>query len=282
LTSAPALATFTATSSGSVPSGTSITLTDTPTTLETGTLEYISVQTTANFGVTTSSDAYAQFVLASSATLNMTSAPAGHPVILTAHALNPNSVYAIVFNYVQSQFSTTSYTGTTVGVVASNTLGAGSATFNVPSGAATGAYVVDLVVSSQGAGGAPVGTGILDTPTTLTVGGVSGSCTNEGTACMGISGTPAVSKQSGNTIISASYTNNSNAPQTAFIYAVVHNALGQTVSYTTATISPAAGASQTGQLVLFGLAPGTYSVTVFVVSSSGTALSTGTTVSVTI
>jgi len=79
-----------------------------------------------------------------------------------------------------------------------------------------------------------------------------------------------------------SYTNNSNAPQTAYIYGVVHNALGQTVAYTTATVSPAAGASQTGQLVLFGLAPGTYSVTLFAVSTSGTALSTTTNVSVTV
>jgi len=99
---------------------------------------------------------------------------------------------------------------------------------------------------------------------------------------MGVSGTPVVSKSGGNTIISATFTNNSNQPQTAYIYAVVHNAIGQTVLYTTATISPAAGGSQTGQLVLFGLAPGIYSATVFVVSTSGTALSTSTNVSVTV
>jgi len=279
----PALATFVATSSGSVPGTTSITLTDTPTTLETGSVEYLTVQTAAHYGVSPyAADAYAQFVLAASASLNMTSAPAGHPVTLTAHALNTGAVYAIVFNYVQSPFSVTSYTGTTVGVIAPNSLGAGTATFNVPLSAQTGAYPVDLVVTSAGPGGAPVGTGILDTPPSLTVGGTSGSCTNEGTACMGISGTPTVTKQGGNTIISATYTNNSNAPQTAFIYAVAHNALGQTVLYTTSNINPSAGGSATGQLVLFGLAPGTYSVSVFVVSSSGTALSTPTTVSVTI
>jgi len=99
---------------------------------------------------------------------------------------------------------------------------------------------------------------------------------------MSLSGTPSVTKSGGNTLIQASFTNNSNAPQTAYIYAVVHNALGQTVYYTTATVSPAAGATQTGQLVLFGLAPGSYTATVFVVSTSGTALSTSSTVSVTI
>jgi hypothetical protein len=280
--SSPALAIFTATGTGGVPSGTSITLGDTPTVLETGTLQYLTVQTAAHYGTTCTPDAFAQFVLAANANLNMTSAPAGHSVVVTAHALNPTAVYAIVFNYLQSPFSSTAYTGTTVGEIAPNAVGAGSATFNVPSGAASGSSTIQLVVTSPGTGGAPSGTAVLDNPLNLTVGGTSGSCTNEGTACMGISGTPSVSKSGGNTIISATFTNNSNAPQTAFIYAVVHNALGQTVEYTTATVSPAAGGSQTGQLVLFGLAPGTYSVTVFVVSASGTALSTTTNVSVTI
>jgi len=288
-TTAPALAVFTATSTGSVPSSTSITLTDTPTSLETGTVEYFSIQTSAHFGTTPAEDAYAQFVLAASGNLNATSEPAGHAVTITAHALNPSCVYTVVFNYVQSQFQPTVYTGTPVGVVGPNSVGAGSASVNVPSGAQPGTYTVQLVTNGGGvgspcivAGGAPTGTAVLDIPLALTVGGTSGSCTNEGTACMGISGSPSVSKQGGNTIISATYTNNSNAPQSAFIYAVAHNALGQTVLYTTSNINPSAGGSATGQLVLFGLAPGTYSVSVFVVSSSGTALSTPTTVSVTI
>jgi len=281
-TNAPALATFTTTSTGSVPSGVTVTLTDTPTTLETGTLQYFQVQTAAHFGVSTVPDATAQFVLAASANLNATSEPAGHAVTITAHALNPGAVYNIIFNYVQSAFSSTSYTGTPVGVIAPNSLGAGSASFNVPSGAASGATVIQLVVSSAGTGGAATGTAVLDTPLSLNVGGVSGTCTNQGTACMSITGTPAVSKSGGNTVINAAYTNNSNAPQTAYIYGVVHNALGQTVYYTTASVNPAAGATQTGQLVLFGLPSGTYSVSIFVVSPSGTALSTTSTVSVTI
>jgi len=279
-TSASALGTFVATSTGAVPAGVTISLTDTPTGLETGTLMYFQEQTSAHFGVVTAPDATAQFVLAASASLNSTSAPTGHAVTISAHALNPNGVYTIVFNYVQSIVSPVVYTGTPVGVVAPNSVGAGSASFNVPASATSGTYIVQLV--TNGGGGAPTGTAVLDIPLSLTVGGTSGTCTNEGTGCMGVSGTPSVTKSGGNTLITASFTNNSNAPQTAYIYAVVHNALGQTVAYTTATISPSAGGTQAGQLVLFGLAPGTYSATLFVVSTSGTALSTTSNVSVTI
>jgi len=286
---APALGTFTATGSGSVPSGTSITLADTPTALETGTVEYLTVQTNAHYGVAPySADAYAQFVLAASASLNMTSAPTGHPVVITAHALNSHSaVYSIVFNYVQSQFQSTSYTGTTVGVIAPNSVGAGSATFNIPAGAATGATTVQLVVTTQGGTcpgatcGAPVGTAVLDTPLTITVGSVSSTSCNT-TSCMVATGTPVQSTQGAYSGVSSSFTNNSNAPVTGFVYAVVHNALGQTVDISTATVSAPAGGSVSAFNALFGLPPGTYSVSLFVTSSAGTAISGTSTVSVTI
>jgi len=282
LTNAPALATFTATSSGSVPSGTSITLADTPTTLETGTVEYFSIQTDAHYGVSTTSDAYAQFVLAASANLNMTSAPTGHPVVITAHALNSGgAVYNIVFNYVQSSFNSLSYTGTTVGVIAPNSVGAGSATFNVPAGAATGATTVQLVVSTQGTNGDAVGTAVLDTPLSITVGSVSTTSCNT-TSCMAATGTPAQGTQGAYSGVTSSFTNNSNAPVTGFVYAVVHNALGQTVDISTATISAPAGGSVSAFNALFGLPPGTYSVSLFVTSSAGTAISSTSTVSVTI
>ena len=284
LTSAPALATFTATSTGAVPSGVSITLADTPTTTETGTVEYFSVQTTAHYGVTGAEDAYAEFVLASSANLNMSSAPIGHAVILTAHALNPSAVYDIVFNYVQSAFVSTSYTGTTVGVIAPNSVGAGSATFDVPAGAASGPTVVQLVVSKQGTttpAGAPVGTAILNTPLSVTVGSVSSTSCNS-TSCVSATGSPTQSTQGVYNGVTTTFTNHSNAPITGFVYAVVHNALGQTVDISTATISAPAGGSVTAFNALFGLPPGTYSVTIFVTSSSGTAISTTSTASVTI
>jgi trimeric autotransporter adhesin len=279
-TSAAALATFTSTSAGAVPGGVTITLTDTPTTYETGTVNYFSIQTAGHFGVSTSSDAYAQFVLAASATLNMTSAPNGHPVTLTAHALNTGGVYNIVFNYVQSPIQSTSYTGTTVGVIAPNSVGAGSATFNVPATAPSGTFVVQLTVATQGGSGAPVGTAVLDAPLSLTVGSVSTSSCNT-TSCM--AGGPSTTTTVGpNKAVQTSFTNNSNAPVTAIVYAVVHNALGQTVAYSTATITANPGNSATAYNVLFGLAPGTYSVTIFATSTSGTAISTTSTVSVTI
>ena len=280
--SAPALGSFVATSAGAVPSSTSITLTDTASTTETGTIEYFSVQTASHFGATTTSDAYAKFVLAASAQDNATSEPAGHAVTLTAHALNAGGVYSIIFNYQQSLLNPTVYTGTPVGIIAPSAVGAGSTSWNIPAAAQTGSYTVQLVVSTQGTGGLAVGSAVLDQPLTIAVGGVTGSCTNEGTGCMTAPSAPTETQVGANKAIQVSYTNNSNGPQTAIVYAVVHNAAGQTVAYTTATISPAAGGSQLAQLILFGLAPGTYSATVFATSTGGVALSTTSTVTVTI
>jgi hypothetical protein len=281
-TNAPALGTFTATAAGSVPAGTSVTLTDTPTTLETGTVEYFQIQTTAHFSTTTTPDATAKFVLASNANLNMTSAPEGHAVLINAHALNAGSVYSIIFNYVQSIASPLVYTGTPVGVVAPNAVGAGSATFNVPANAVSGVtYTIQLVTNGAGAGGAASGAAILDIPLTLTVGSVNtGTCNT--TSCMAVNGSPTQTTQGAYTGISSSFTNNSNAPVTGFVYAVVHNALGQTVDISTATVSAPAGGQVSAFNALFGLAPGTYSVTMFITSSAGTAISSTSTVSVTI
>jgi hypothetical protein len=86
-----------------------------------------------------------------------------------------------------------------------------------------------------------------------------------------------------NKVLVATFTNNSNAPQTAVVYAVVRNAAGQTVYYTTATISPTANGGQAqAQLVLFGLPAGTYSVSLFSTSTGGIAISGTTTVPVTL
>jgi hypothetical protein len=99
---------------------------------------------------------------------------------------------------------------------------------------------------------------------------------------MTVSGTPAKSTQGPYTGVTSTFTNNSPSSVTAYVYAVVHNALGQTVDISTATITASAGGSATSFNVLFGLAPGTYTVTVFVTSSSGTAISASTPVTVTI
>jgi len=251
--------------------------------LEQGTLYCVFAQTASTFGGT-SAVGVAEFELQASASVNMTGAPSGHNVILSAHALNPSKGYNILFAP-YSCGNSGAICGTVVGAILSNAQGAGSSTFTVPStiqtsaGSQTVSTGAGYNVELQAVGSSAVA---LASPPTIVVGGTSGSCTNQGTSCMAISGSPTVTTSGPNKIIQATYTNNSNAPQTAFIYAVVHNALGQTVYYTTATITTSAGGSQTGQLVLFGLAPGTYSATVFVVSSSGTALSATSTVSVTI
>jgi len=276
---------FTSTSTGAVPSGISVAVTDTPTYpgSEQGTLFCVFAQTATTFGGSTATGV-AEYELQASANLNMTSAPIGHNVVESAHGLAAGKAYNILFApYAIS--GTTGITGTVVGAILSSANGAGSGTFTIPATVQT-ASGPQSVNSGQGYSVQLQAIGstatALAAPPTLTVGGLSGSCTNQGTSCMSLSGTPSVTKSGGNTLIQASFTNNSNAPQTAYIYAVVHNALGQTVYYTTATVSPAAGATQTGQLVLFGLAPGSYTATVFVVSTSGTALSTSSTVSVTI
>jgi len=277
------LGAFTTTASGTVPA-TSVTVTDNPTAtgLEQGTLYCVFAQTASVFGTGTATGT-AKFLLQATGNENMTSAPIGHNVIMSAHALAANTGYNILFApYVNP--GTSNEAGTVVGALLSNQNGAGSATFTVPgtvntaSGstptASGGSYSVQLVA----VGGT---TAALAAPPTLTVGSVSTtSC--QSTTCMVANGAPALTTIGANKAVQTSFTNNSNAPVTAIVYAVVHNAAGQTVSYSTATVTAAAGASATAYDVLFGLAPGTYSVTIFATSTSGTAISTTSTVSVTV
>jgi len=135
---------FTSTSGGGVPAGAGLTLTDTPTYPgnEQGTLFCAFAYTAANFGTATATG-IAQFELQASGSLNMTTAPAGHNVVMTAHALAANTAYNIVFNYAVNSAGTT-YTGTVVGAVLTSASGAGTSTFTVP-GVATGSNTVELV-----------------------------------------------------------------------------------------------------------------------------------------
>jgi len=164
-----------------------------------------------------------------------------------------------------------------------NANGAGSATFTVPSsinsatGIQTTANGQSYTVELQPVGGT---TAAIASPPSLIVNSVSTSCNS--TSCVAASSPPTTTTIGNNKAVQTSFTNNSNAPVTAIVYAVVHNALGQTVLYTTATITAPAGGSATAYDVLFGLAPGTYSVTVFATSTGGTAISTTYTTSVTI
>jgi len=276
--------TFTSTSSGAVPAGTSVAITDMPTFagLEQGTLYCTFAQTPATFGGTTATGV-AQFLLQASANLNMTTAPTGHNVILSAHALNAGAGYNIIF----APYTTSSgVTGTVVGAILANGQGAGSGTFTVPTTIQTSSgaqavssgqgYTVELQKVGTTSGVA------IASPPTLTVGSVSSSSCNT-TTCVTANGSPTQTTIGSNKATQSSFTNNSNAPITAIVYAVVHNAAGQTVAYSTATLTNVpAGSSATAYNVLFGLAPGTYSVTIFVTSTSGTAISGTSTVSVTV
>jgi hypothetical protein len=275
---------FTSTSTGTVPASTAVSVTDMATVkgLEQGTLYCVFAQTATNFGTLTATGV-AEFELQASASVNMTSAPSGHNVILSAHGLAASTGYNILFAPYACGNSG-SICGTVVGAILSNSQGEGSSTFTVPSTIQTSAgsqpvtsgsgYTVELqAVSSSSVA--------LASPPSVTVGSVSSTSCNT-TTCMTVSGTPASSQQGQFTGVTSTFTNNSNAPVTAFVYAVVHNALGQTVEISTATVTASAGGSTTAFNALFGLPPGTYSVTIFVTSSSGTAISGTSPVSVTI
>jgi hypothetical protein len=172
-----------------------------------------------------------------------------------------------------------------VGSILTNGVGAGTGSFTVPSSIQTSTGIQSVVsgtiysVELQESGVAT--NQALASPPTLGVGSVSSTSCNT-TSCMSVSGTPAQTTQGAYSGVTSTFTNTSNAPVTAFVYAVVHNALGQTVDISTATVTASAGGSVTAFNALFGLPPGTYSVTIFVTSSSGTAISTSTPVSVTI
>jgi hypothetical protein len=287
------LSSFTTTGIGSVPTSTAVPLTDMPTALgyEQGTPYCAFIETGINFG-TIHDTAAASFILQASGSLNSSESPIGGNVLLTAHGLVSGETYKIIFApyFLPNGFEGTTTSGTFVGTLTANAYGEGMGTLTVPGAiqTSTGIQSVSLgtgyQVELQEAGPSIATNNVaLATPPSIVVGGTTGSCSNEGTTCMVLSGTPTVGKSGANTVISTSFTNNSNAPQTAYIYAVVHNALGQTVLYATSTLNGVApGASETGQLVLFGLPSGTYTATVFVVSTTGTALSTSATVSVTI
>jgi len=250
--------------------------------LEQGTLYCVFAQTGPNFGSNIATGV-AEFELQASGALNMTSAPSGHNVVLSTHALNPSKGYNILFAPYACG-NTGSTCGTVVGAILSNAQGAGSSTFTVPSTIQTSAGS-QPVVSGQGYNVElqPVGSGsiALASPPTIVVASVNlGSCNT--TSCLTASGGSTITTLNQNKAVQTSFTNTSNSPVTAIVYAVVHNAAGQTVSYSTATITANAGASATAYDVLFGLAPGTYSVTIFATSTSGTAISSPSTVSVTI
>jgi hypothetical protein len=240
-------------------------------------------QTASNFGTTTAAGT-SQFLLEASANLNATSGPIGHNFIETAHGLNANKGYNILFAPYACG-SSGAICGTVVGAILTNGQGAGSATFTIPSAvqSASGSTPVNTgsaySIQLQATGSTGVALAI---PPSFTVSSGSTTTCNT-TTCMTANGAPSQTTIGSNKAVQSSFTNNSNAPLTAIVYAVVHNSAGQTVAYSTATLTNVpSGGSATAYDVLFGLAPGTYSVTIFATSTSGTAISGTSTVTVTI
>jgi len=273
--------TFTSTASGSIPTGTSFTVpvlaaTGAAYTNERASTYFIHFSTGTEYPG--KQDGQATFVLQAAAVLNATSVAAGHSVTLTATGLFPNTPYSVVFNY-QVNTSGQVFTGPVVASVTSNNNGQGSANFVVPAGTQAGSYVIQLVTPGAIA---PTAAWLVNAPTlSVTPTGTgtgAGACNS--TACFTQSGAASQVTLGSNQAVSVSYTNTSNSPVTAIVYAVVHNSIGQTVLYSTATLPLAAGATGTGYPIIFGLPSGTYSVTVFATTTNGQAISTTSTVSV--
>src|SRR5271154_5088899 len=65
---------------------------------------------------------------------------------------------------------------------------------------------------------------------------------------------------------------------TGIVMMVIRNSSGQTLLYTTATLTVESGAVGTSEDVVFGLAPGTYSATFFAFTFGGVAISNATTI----
>jgi len=78
------------------------------------------------------------------------------------------------------------------------------------------------------------------------------------------------------------YVNLFNATTTGIVFMVVHNSLGQTIQISTCVLQLGADANGTARTITFGLGPGMYSATFFVVSTGGYAISTTTTASFTV
>jgi len=74
---------------------------------------------------------------------------------------------------------------------------------------------------------------------------------------------------------------NLNVTALGLVILVLHASNGQTMYVTAATINPAAGGNATAYDAIFGVPSGTYSATWFVMASSGVAMSTATTETIT-
>jgi len=235
---------------------------------------YAHVQTAKQYGGILA-DGSGIIVLAANIALNATSVAAGHAVSLTANGLCATGTYNVVFNYAENS-QATGYSGTVVAAFAADTTGAGSTTFTVPATASQGAYTLQLVrlaPTSTALGVLSVPPTLIVTPTT-TVTCSTTSCFTAGTATQVTLGQFQT--------VQVPFTDTSVTAVTGVVYGVVQNSEGQTVYYTTATITPGAGQAQTAYLTMSGQPHGTYTVNYFVTNTGGVAISVSNTITVTL
>jgi hypothetical protein len=88
--------------------------------------------------------------------------------------------------------------------------------------------------------------------------------------------------QGPNYVFAMTYANSANISLLGIVFLVVHNSLGQTLEISTGSVVLAAGANGTAFPVVFGLAPGMYNGTYFVISAAGTAMSSASTLNFTV
>jgi hypothetical protein len=98
-----------------------------------------------------------------------------------------------------------------------------------------------------------------------------------------VSGTPTKTTIGGFTGISATYVNNWNTAQNVIVFATWKNSAGQTVAVATSGLTLSAGASGTAFAPLSAPLPsGSYTVNVFVITTSNNPVSITTTITVTV
>jgi len=269
---------FTSTSTGSVPSGITFTVPAQITSGcwpaacaggERGTLITWTIDNSAGAVV-----GFLKFVYGTTASLSMSSGAAGATVTITANGLNAiDAPYSVIFNCIPpivGGFACTGVaTGATpaniaVGALIPNAVGAASTTITIPPSATPGTYVIQLV-------GTP-GTWDLAIPLTFTVGAPSGIGVTTLTP-----GSPSQATLNGQPDITLTYTNTLSTSSITIVgYAVATNALGQVVLYTTGSATLAPSGSQTLYFVLAGLPAGSYTVSIYAISSTGLVVSTTT------
>jgi len=274
-------ATFTSTATGGVPSG--VTVNAVPTDIPAGSFggnelgDPITFTVVNPYGVGVS---FAIYTAQATMSLSATSGSAGTTVTASALGLSAFSTYNLIWNFQQGSSANT-FTGTAVGSITANGVGQGSTTFTVPSTAAAGTYPVALV-SVTGLyfcqAGSTTNCPVLVSAPTFAVGGAGGTL---GTGTL-TPGTASQTTLAGYPAVQIAFTNTISSPLTAVAFGVVKNAQGQIVDVTTSTIQFSASGSATAYLALAGLPSGTYTVSVFAVSSTNVVVSSVTNTSVSV